>query len=104
MNLRWGLIGYGKRVAAALREAPGSQLDGLWGRQPERTAAFAGEHAIPNAHRSLEALVGSEIDAIYVCTPPDSAIVMERMGGGDLLQILAQHSRRSRRFCKCAAR
>ena len=76
MNLRWGLIGYGdlagKRVAAALREAPGSQLADVWGRHPERTAAFAGEHAIPNAHSSLDSLLQAEIDAVYVCTPPDS--------------------------------
>ena len=76
MKLRWGLVGYGdlagKRVAPALREATGSQLDGVWGRSPEKTAAFARQHSIPDAHPTLSSLLQAELDAVYVCTPPDS--------------------------------
>ncbi|MCC7519935.1 MAG: Gfo/Idh/MocA family oxidoreductase [Verrucomicrobiae bacterium] len=76
MKLRWGLVGCGdlagKRVAAALREADGSQLDGVWGRHPEKTATFAKQHAIPAAHASLASLLQAGVEAIYVCTPPDS--------------------------------
>ena len=72
----WGLIGYGdladKRVASALREASGSSLKALWGRDSGRTKAFAEKHHIPRACDSLDELFSTGIDAIYVCTPPDS--------------------------------
>jgi predicted dehydrogenase len=75
-TLRWGLVGYGsladKRLAAALREASGSALSGVWGRDFGKTQEFASRHNIPHAHDSLESLLRSDIDAVYVCTPPDS--------------------------------
>ncbi len=75
-SLRWGLVGYGdladKRSAAALQQASGSSLAGVWGRNPERTREFAAKHKIPQAHDSLKALLASGIDAVYICTPPDS--------------------------------
>ncbi|MSR64940.1 MAG: Gfo/Idh/MocA family oxidoreductase [Verrucomicrobiae bacterium] len=74
--LKWGLVGYGdlagKRSAAALREADGSELVGVWGRKLDKTKAFAQQHKIPQAHDSLKSLLSSDINAIYVCTPPDS--------------------------------
>lgn len=74
--LRWGLVGYGdlagKRVAAALRDAAGCSLAGVWGRQPEKTRVFAAQHGIAEAHQTLADLIGSGIDAVYICTPPDS--------------------------------
>ena len=75
-TLKWGLIGYGdladKRVAAALREASGSTLSGVWGRDGSKTQEFAARHEIANAHTSIESLLQSDVDAIYVCTPPGS--------------------------------
>ena len=74
--LRWGLVGYGdladKRVAAALQKATGSELTGVWGRRHEKTREFAKQHGIPQARSTLDDLLKSEIDAVYVCTPPDS--------------------------------
>lgn len=76
MKLRWGLVGYGdlagKRSAAALKDAAGSALVGVWGRKPDKTKAFAAQHDIALAHESLKSLLASEIDAVYICTPPDS--------------------------------
>ncbi|MEI6339564.1 MAG: Gfo/Idh/MocA family oxidoreductase, partial [Verrucomicrobiota bacterium] len=73
---RWGLIGYGdlaeKRAASALEQAPGHSLAALWGRSEERTADFARRHSIPLAARSLDELWEAGLDAVYVCTPPDS--------------------------------
>jgi predicted dehydrogenase len=73
---RWGLIGYGdlaeKRAASALEQAPGHTLAALWGRSEERTADFARRHSIPLAARSLDELWEAGLDAVYVCTPPDS--------------------------------
>ena len=75
-HLRWGLVGYGsladKRVAAALQDADRSTLAGVWGRDYDKTQVFAARHNIPGAHETLDALIQSDIDAVYVCTPPDS--------------------------------
>lgn len=75
-HFKWGLIGYGnladKRVAAALGTAPGSALQAVWGRDLERTRDFAVRHQIEKACSSLEELLQSDIDGVYVCTPPDS--------------------------------
>jgi len=75
-NLKWGLVGYGdlaaRRSTAALQTAAGSELAGVWGRQPARTLEFAAKHRIPRAHDSLASLLASGIDAVYVCTPADS--------------------------------
>jgi predicted dehydrogenase len=87
-KFRWGLIGYGdlagKRVADALRTALGSELRGVWGRDLERTRSFAARHEIPEAHCSLASLLASEIDGVYVCTPPDShaAYTIEAIDAG----------------------
>lgn len=75
-QLKWGLIGYGdlanKRVAAALQDAEGSTLVGVWGRDAEKTQEFATRHDIPSVHSSLQSLLQSEVEAVYVCTPPHS--------------------------------
>jgi len=75
-TIRWALVGYGsladKRVAAALQQAQGSALSCVWGRNPDKARDFAARHNIAQAHDSLDALLESDIDAVYVCTPPDS--------------------------------
>lgn len=75
-DLKWGLIGYGdlagKRVAAALQGVDGSTLSGVWGRDFSKTKEFCARHKISAAHNSLDELLKSDVDAIYVCTPPDS--------------------------------
>jgi 1,5-anhydro-D-fructose reductase (1,5-anhydro-D-mannitol-forming) len=76
MKIRWGLIGYGdlaaKRVAAALKEAPHSELAGVWGRSHDKAKAFAATQGVPYAANSIDDLLGHDIDAVYVCTPPDT--------------------------------
>ena len=75
-SFKWGLIGYGdlaeKRVAAALKNAPGSQLCSVWGRNFDKASDFAKRHQIPKSYSSLDELLRSDIDGIYVCTPTDS--------------------------------
>jgi predicted dehydrogenase len=73
--VRWGLIGCGdiaaKRVAAALRDVPGSRLDAVSRRQAEKAEEFAGRFGARRWHASWEELIASEVDAIYIATPVD---------------------------------
>lgn len=75
-DLKWGLAGYGdladKRVAAALQDADKSTLQGVWGRDFSKTREFASRHKIAESHETLNDLLASDVDAIYVCTPPGS--------------------------------
>ncbi len=71
--VRWGLIGCGdiaaKRVAAALRDAPGSRLDAVSRRQADKAEEFARRFGAARWHASWEELIASEVDAVYIATP-----------------------------------
>lgn len=72
--LRWGLIGCGdiseKRVAPALREAPGSRLVAVARARAELAAEFAARHGVPRWYSDWRELVADpELDAVYVATP-----------------------------------
>jgi predicted dehydrogenase len=73
--VRWGLIGCGdiaaKRVAAALRDAPGSALVAVSRRQAGKAAEFARQFGAARWHASWEDLIRSDVDAVYVATPVD---------------------------------
>jgi predicted dehydrogenase len=74
--VRWGLLGCGdiarKRVAPALRDAPGSELVVVGRAQAARAAAFAREFGAAEWHADWRDVVRSDrVDAIYVATPVD---------------------------------
>lgn len=75
-QFKWGLAGYGdlaeKRLAAALRDNSTSTLTGVWGRQFSKTQDFAARHQIAGTYSSLEELLDSGINGLYVCTPTAS--------------------------------
>ncbi len=75
-QFKWGLVGYGdlseRRIAPALRDNSKSTLTGVWGRQFSRTNDFAQRHQIPGAYESLDELLKSGIDGLYICTPTAS--------------------------------
>jgi len=73
--IRWGVIGPGRagaRFALGLQAVPDTVLAGVWGRTPERAQAFATRFSVAHNASSLDALLASEIDAVYVATHPDS--------------------------------
>ena len=87
--LGWGLIGCGdiaaKRVAAALREAPGSTLVTVARARAPLAADFAREQRARRWHADWrEVLRDPEVDAVYLATPvalhPEQAIAAAEAG------------------------
>jgi predicted dehydrogenase len=87
--LGWGLIGCGdiaaKRVAAALRDAPGSCLVSVSRARAELLPAFAKEHGARRyAGDWRDLLRDDEVDAVYLATPvalhAEQAIAAARAG------------------------
>jgi predicted dehydrogenase len=73
--IRWGIAGPGRsaaRFAEGLAAVPGATLAAVWGRNAEKSRAFAHRFAVSQACHRLDELVSAELDAIYVATHPDS--------------------------------
>ncbi|WP_030668031.1 Gfo/Idh/MocA family protein [Streptomyces sp. NRRL B-1347] len=70
--MRWAVAGYGdvveRRVLPALR-ALGEEPVYLWGRDPDRAARVAARHGVRDCGSDERALLGDEVDAVYVATP-----------------------------------
>ena len=71
--VRFGLLGTGywaaETHAAAIVAAPGSSLDGVWGRDPAKAAALADRYRT-RAYDDVEALL-TAVDAVAIALPPD---------------------------------
>jgi predicted dehydrogenase len=73
--IRWGVAGPGHaaaRFAEGLRAVQGASLAAVWGRNPQRAQAYALRFGVPQVFDSLDLLLASGVDAIYVATHPDS--------------------------------
>jgi 1,5-anhydro-D-fructose reductase (1,5-anhydro-D-mannitol-forming) len=72
MTIRWGLIGAStiarQFMIAAIRNQPDGAISAVMSSSPERAAAYARENAIDQAFSSLDALLGADIDAVYIST------------------------------------
>jgi predicted dehydrogenase len=72
--IRWGIIGAGaaaRRFAEGLRDVPGATLCAVWSRRQETSASLV-ELFGGKISDSLDELLASEIDAVYIGTLPDS--------------------------------
>jgi predicted dehydrogenase len=71
--LRWGVLGPGGIAGDfvdALARHTRQRVVAVGSRDPERAAAFAGRHGIPNVHTGYEALVADpQVDVVYIATP-----------------------------------
>ena len=72
MSVRWGLIGASTIARQFMINAIRAQGDGeiaaVMSSNPERATAYAGENSIPLAVSTLDALLGADIDAVYIST------------------------------------
>jgi predicted dehydrogenase len=73
MALRFGVVGTGywaqEAHATALAASAGTDLVGIWGRDPAKTEAAAGRFGVPG-HTDLDRLL-AEVDAVAIAVPPD---------------------------------
>ncbi|VWB20837.1 oxidoreductase [Burkholderia lata] len=73
-TVRFGIVGAGsiaRRFAQSLAHVPGATLAAAWARRADAAAAFCGAYGGTPA-ASLEALLASDIDAVYIATLHDS--------------------------------
>jgi xylose dehydrogenase (NAD/NADP) len=73
VTLRWGILSTAaaaRPIVRAARAVEGVEVVAVASRDAARAEAFAGEHGIPRAHGSYEALLADpEVDAVYVPLP-----------------------------------
>jgi predicted dehydrogenase len=71
--VRFGLVGTGywarELHAAGLAGHPDAELAGVWGRDPAKAAALAGEHGA-TAYADVDEMIGA-VDALVFSVPPD---------------------------------
>jgi predicted dehydrogenase len=85
--VRWGVVGpglAGARFAQGLKVVRGATLDAVWGRSSEKARAYAARFGVAQSLESLDLLLASSVDAIYVATHPDShaAICIQALEAG----------------------
>lgn len=73
----WGIIGCGdvteKKSGPAFSKAEGSRLTAVMRRDAAKAEDYARRHGVPRWYADADELIGdSEVDAVYVATPPDS--------------------------------
>jgi scyllo-inositol 2-dehydrogenase (NADP+) len=73
--IRFAIIGPGRaaaRFAQGLTALPSATIAAVWGRTPDRARAYADKFSVSTAALTLDALLASNIDAVYVATHPDT--------------------------------
>ena len=70
--MRFGIIGTGNiavRFARSCAFVENATLDGVYGRTKEHVLSFAEKFNIPHTYDSVEALLDSGVDAVYIALP-----------------------------------
>jgi predicted dehydrogenase len=85
--ITFGIIGPGRaaaRFAQGIQAVPSASIQSAWARNPARVRAFAAQHDIAQAFETLDALLASNIDAVYVATHPDThaALCIQALAAG----------------------
>ena len=74
-HIRFGIIGPGRaaaRFAQGLTAVPNANLTAVWGRHPDRAHAYANKFSVSTLAPTLEALLSTHIEAVYIATHPDT--------------------------------
>jgi len=76
-TIRWGIIGCGNvtevKSGPGFQKATDSELVAVMRRDPNLARDYAERHNVPRWYDDAEKLISdSEVDAIYIATPPDS--------------------------------
>ncbi|UZJ63838.1 Gfo/Idh/MocA family oxidoreductase [Sphingobacterium sp. KU25419] len=76
-HIKWGIIGCGdvteKKSGPAFNKVSNSQLLAVMRRNGEKAADYARRHQVPLWYDDVnQILLNSEINAIYIATPPSS--------------------------------
>jgi predicted dehydrogenase len=72
--IKWGIIGCGRiahRFIQGLKEVPGTELVSVWSRRAETVDSFVEQYG-GKACNTVEELLASDVDAVYIATLPDS--------------------------------
>ena len=73
--IRFGVIGPGRaasRFAEGIAAVEGAEIAAVWGRNAERAAGYAAKFSISMIAATLDSLLSSDVDAVYVATHPDT--------------------------------
>ena len=90
--IRFGIIGTGniaRRFAQGLQHVPDAMLAAVWNRNRIKATTFAAEFGTQVAE-SLDALLSSDIDAVYVATPHTSHALYSRQALGAGKHVLCE--------------
>src|ERR1700753_2992134 len=72
--IKFGIIGCGRishRFMQGIKQVKGAEVTAVWSRRNESVEQFVGQYG-GNACSSLNDLLASDIDAVYIATLPDS--------------------------------
>ncbi|MBL8581049.1 MAG: Gfo/Idh/MocA family oxidoreductase [Rhizobiaceae bacterium] len=79
MTVRWGLIGAStiarQFMIEAIRSQPDGEVSAVMSSNADRAAAYAKENGIPAAFSSLDELLSSCVDAVYISTTNELHLV-----------------------------
>ncbi|WP_027468649.1 Gfo/Idh/MocA family protein [Deefgea rivuli] len=74
-TIRFGIIGTGsiaQRFVVGLEQVPDAQAVAVFNRTASKATQFATSNQIPHIYSSLDELLASDIDAVYIATPHPS--------------------------------
>nr|WP_314899001.1 Gfo/Idh/MocA family oxidoreductase [uncultured Deefgea sp.] len=74
-TIRFGIIGIGsiaQRFVSGLAQVPDAQAVAVFNRTANKAHQFADSHQIPHVYSSLDELLASDLDAVYIATPHPS--------------------------------
>jgi len=110
--ISWGVAGPGRaaaRFAEGLDAVVGAWLTAVWGRNPEKTHAFAQRFRVDTICDTFDQLLSTAVDAVYVATHPDThaELCMRALAAGKHVMCekpAALNERQLKNVLKAAAR